>query len=250
MRFETDSVGGVTFVRADVKQTSRWIIEELARGKAGINVRLANAYNVALASKSQSYAAVLGDARGVNLPDGSPIAWALRLRRSAPRARQVRGPSLFRSTLESTQDGALSHFLLGSTEEVLEALSHNVSTRYEGVRIVGRYSPPYADIDDDYVNKCAQLVREAGPDILWLGLGTPKQDILGTRLAYVLDIPIVNVGAAFDFVAGTVVEAPAWLRGTGFEWMFRFAKEPRRLWKRYIFGNVRFVWASLTRWRE
>jgi N-acetylglucosaminyldiphosphoundecaprenol N-acetyl-beta-D-mannosaminyltransferase len=162
----------------------------------------------------------------------------------------VRGPSLFRATLESTRDGALSHFFLGSTDEVLEALSRNVSIQHEGVRIAGTYSPPYADIDDGYVAKCAQLVREAKPDILWLGLGTPKQDTLGTRLAYMLDIPIVNVGAAFDFVAGTVAEAPPWLRGSGFEWMFRFAKEPRRLWKRYIFGNLRFVWATLTRWRE
>lgn len=249
MRIETDSVGGVTFVRSDVERISSWLTGNLACSGAGINLRLANAYNVALASKSRFYASVMSDPRGVNLPDGTPIAWALRLRRRRPEARQVRGPSLFRATLNSTRDGVLSHFFLGSTDKVLQSLSQNIMTQYEGVRIAGAYSPPYAEIDDDYVELCARVVRDATPDILWLGLGTPKQDVLGTRLAYELDIPIVNVGAAFDFVAGSVNEAPAWLQGTGFEWIFRFAKEPRRLWKRYILGNIRFVLVTLVRWR-
>lgn len=250
MRFETDSVGGIVFVRADVEQVSRWLTRDLAFGGVGINLRLANAYNIALASKSSAYAAILADDRGINLPDGSPVAWALRIRRKRPSAEQVRGPSLFRASLESTRSGDLGHFFLGSTEQVLHSLTQNVRNQYRGVKIAGAYSPPFAEVDDQYVNLCAQIVRKADPDILWLGLGTPKQDILGTRLAHVLDIPIVNVGAAFDFVAGSVVEAPAWLRGTGLEWMYRLMKEPRRLWKRYVFGNMRFIWATMIRWRD
>jgi len=249
MRFETDSVGGVVFARADVEQVSRWLTHDLASDGVGINLRLANAYNIALASKSSSYAAILADSRGINLPDGSPVALALRIRRKRPSASQVRGPSLFRASLEVTRNSDLSHFFLGSTEQVLQSLTRNVRNQYEGVKIAGSYSPPFAEVDDDYVELCAQIVRKAEPDILWLGLGTPKQDILGTRLAHVLNIPIVNVGAAFDFVAGSVAEAPAWLQGTGMEWTYRLAKEPRRLWKRYIFGNMRFIWATMIQWR-
>lgn len=245
----TVSVGRVPFQVSDVDTATKWLLTTAVPRREGVSVRLANAYNVALASKDPSYRTMLS-ASGVNLPDGTPIVWFMRLQRGDPRPRRVRGPSLFAQTLRESQGHGTRHFFLGSTPETLQLLIKRVRDTYPEAVVAGSYSPPFAEIDSAYVADCAEKIRDSGAGLVWVGLGTPKQDLLGAALADVVEVPCVNVGAAFDFVAGTVREAPVWIQRSGFEWLFRLFLEPRRLWRRYLVGNVRFLVTAITHLRR
>lgn len=245
----TISVGRVPFQVSDIETATRWLLTTAVPRREGVSVRLANAYTVALASRDPSYLAAL-TTTGVNFPDGTPVVWFMRLHRGAPRPHRVRGPSLFTNTLRESQHHGTRHFFLGSTPEILRQLIERVHAAYPGAVVAGSYSPPFAEIDDGYVADCAEKVRDSGADLVWVGLGTPKQDQLGAALADVVDAPCVNVGAAFDFVAGTVREAPVWIQRSGFEWLFRLLSEPKRLWRRYLIGNVRFLVTAIAHVRS
>lgn len=233
-------VGDVPFGISTLDRVARWLVDVAAVDKVPINVRLANAYNVALASKDERYRRLLIE-NGINFPDGTPVVWFMNARRAGERAERVRGPSLFGRTVELGVARGTRHFLLGSTAGTLTRLREELLSRYPGAIIAGTYSPPFSPIDSRYVSECVAQIESHQPDLVWMGLGTPKQDELGTRLAAEARITTVNVGAAFDFVAGTVREAPPWVQRSGFEWLYRLASEPRRLWRRYLFGNITFI---------
>ncbi|WP_171027477.1 WecB/TagA/CpsF family glycosyltransferase [Pseudarthrobacter sp. NamE2] len=218
----------------------------LAQERVGRHVHLANAYTVALADKSAKYREVLR-APAVNFPDGKPIAWVSAMSRQSPRLTQVRGPQLFLDTFDAGRTAGLKHFLLGSTPEVLTALESNLKAKFPNILIVGTESPPFRPLVAKEIDEQDKRIQETGAHIVWVGLGTPKQDFEAERLARKLPVLAVAIGAAFDFAAGTVREAPAWMTRCGLEWVFRLCCEPRRLWKRYLFGNARFL-ASTLRW--
>lgn len=231
------TVAGVPFGVTNLSEASDWLLS-VAMRRSAVALRLANAYCVALASSDSSYRDILlGD--GVNLPDGAPVVWVLR--RRGLQADRVRGPSFFVETLDRSQGTTLSHFFLGATDETLSALRAELQDRYPEARLAGSYAPPFGELDEQFYLIAETKIRHAMPDIVWVGLGTPKQDFATYELANRTGLPCVGVGAAFDFVAGTVAEAPVWVQNSGFEWLFRLLSEPRRLWKRYLFGNTRFI---------
>lgn len=204
------------------------------------HVHLVNAYTVALASQSDIYRECLQQP-AVNLPDGKPLTWVSRIFGQNPVIRQIRGPQLFLDTFRVGQSAGIKHFLLGSTEEVLIKLRNNLLRDFPDAQIVGMESPPFRQMSTkEYSDQDDRIVR-SGAQIVWVGLGTPKQDFEARRLVETTGLLAVAVGAAFDFAAGTVREAPAWVRNAGFEWLFRLLSEPRRLWRRYLFGNVTFI---------
>ena len=244
-------VAGIPFVISSVEAATDWLLHVAAPGRIAVNVRLANAFNIALTDREASYRRLFRD-EGVNFPDGTPVVWAMRLRtrRGGSVPSRVRGPSLFVASMRKSASLSTRHFLLGSTPSTLALLESEIARRFPGVAICGSYSPPFAPIDSGYIADCAEKVRSAKPDIIWLGLGTPKQDILGSALAGATETPTVNVGAAFDYVAGTVREAPRLVQRSGFEWLYRLVMEPRRLWRRYLIGNAQFVWVVFKSWRS
>jgi N-acetylglucosaminyldiphosphoundecaprenol N-acetyl-beta-D-mannosaminyltransferase len=143
----------------------------------------------------------------------------------------------------------MKHFLLGSTDEVLALIRTNVESSYPGTLIVGAESPPFRAPTASELEEQDSRIAASDADIVWVGLGTPKQDIEVKRLAGSLPVVAVAVGAAFDFTAGTLKPAPKWVRQIGIEWSHRLVLEPRRLWKRYLFGNTRFLLAAARTWR-
>jgi N-acetylglucosaminyldiphosphoundecaprenol N-acetyl-beta-D-mannosaminyltransferase len=203
-----------------------------------------NAYTVALAHEDANYARILDDG-AINLVDGSPLAWVAKRHDPAVAEGPVRGPSLFRTVLDEGRETGLQHYFLGGSEETLDALKRSCTELYPGVQIAGCYSPPFRDLTAAEKAHMVRDVAASGADVVWIGLGTPKQDYVAAELAAALPVVTVAVGAAFDFTAGTKAEAPAWLRGSGMEWVFRLATEPRRLWRRYLFGNLRFTGLAL-----
>jgi N-acetylglucosaminyldiphosphoundecaprenol N-acetyl-beta-D-mannosaminyltransferase len=242
--FPTTNIGGIPFSETDLESATDWL-QHAASTAQPISVRLANAFCVATADADKDYRAVLAES-GVNFPDGTPVVWFMRIRRRRgariSSASRVRGPSFFSRSLEKSETSENAHFFLGSTHSTLEMLVSRVHAKHPDLQIAGYYSPPFAAVDDAFIEDCAAMVRKAGPvSVVWIGLGSPKQDYVSTRLAAALGVPCVGVGAAFDYSALTVKEAPAWVQNSGLEWLFRFAAEPRRLWRRYLLGNLRFL---------
>lgn len=205
----------------------------------GWSIRLANAYSVVVADSDTAYAQVLNGS-GRTFADGAPIEWIMR-RRSVAAAGRVRGPSFFKECLRAGQETGVRHFFLGTTEETLAALVAHVSQDYPGAKVAGTWAPPFGPVDDEFVAKALQHIGETDPHIVWVALGTPKQDFASERLAAATGSLCIGVGAAFDFVAQTKAEAPEWMQHAGVEWMFRLASEPRRLARRYLVGNAQFL---------
>jgi N-acetylglucosaminyldiphosphoundecaprenol N-acetyl-beta-D-mannosaminyltransferase len=213
-----------------------------------MDVHLCNAYTLALADKSDRFRDLLNHS-GLNLPDGKPVVWASRLlhRGKHTPMTQVRGSDLFLETFAAGNHHQVRHYLLGSTPQVLEALTNNLRHLFPGVQIVGTESPPYRELTDVEREEQIARVLESKAQLVWVGLGTPKQDVEVARLASQLPAVFVAVGAAFDFVAGSKAAAPFWMQRLGLEWMYRLMTEPRRLWRRYLFGNLRFLKAVTSR---
>ena len=213
-------------------------------------LRLTNAYTVALANERPEYFE-LCNGRGVNLADGSPVAVLIKLlsayRRTGGDPGRVRGPSLFNEVLSQGRSEGISHFFLGATESTLGKIVSRANEDLPGIRISGTFSPKFAPLDDHYLLECEAAVASTDADIIWVGLGTPKQDFVAAHLAQRTGKLCIGVGAAFDFFAVTDPEAHSVFQVLGIEWLFRLASEPRRLWKRYLIGNLKFLVAVARR---
>lgn len=231
-----------------LEQASKTIVEAAAQGKPG-DVHLVNAYCVALAEKSEPYRERLADS-WLNLPDGLPLQWVSTLRRDRPALSQVRGRDLMDRVLEDGVEVGLRHFLLGSTEETLTRLQAAVERFHPGVRIVGIQPRAPREIDLKERERHLEAIRQSDAQVIWIGLGTPAQDEEAVALASSIGAVCIGVGAAFDFIAGNQAEAPGWMRASGLEWLHRLLSEPRRLWRRYLIGNVTFIKSVAANWRR
>jgi N-acetylglucosaminyldiphosphoundecaprenol N-acetyl-beta-D-mannosaminyltransferase len=194
---------------------------------------------MALASMDSSYKELLASG-GVNLPDGKPLALFMNATQSAS-FEQVRGPSFFGQCLDRGREYGVRHFFLGGSADTLAALVSRARRIYPGIAIAGAASPPFRTLTEVERKEQDEAILASGAHIVWVGLGTPKQDFEAQRLRDALGLQVAAVGAAFDFFAGTKREAPRALRKLHLEWVFRLVSEPRRLWKRYLFGNSRFM---------
>jgi N-acetylglucosaminyldiphosphoundecaprenol N-acetyl-beta-D-mannosaminyltransferase len=233
--------GGIDLLDTNLAAAVR-SIEEAARAGRSQGLHLCNAYTLTLAAKSGDYRTMLGHEDAINLPDGTPVAWYYRLANRRRAQGPVRGPSLMKTTLETTD---LRHFLLGGTDEVLVDLERVITIRYPGAQVAGSFSPPFAEPDPEAIEDFARRIKEARAEVVWVGLGTPRQDRVIAALVGRVGAVLVGVGAAFDFISGHKTEAPVALQQTGFEWAYRLGQEPRRLWRRYLIGNTIFIGAAL-----
>ena len=219
-----------------------WAVAQGRLGHPGLAVHFCNAYNVALARSDDAYATLLRDA-DVVFSDGVPITWVGR--RAYPEVaapwERVYGPDVMRGVLDaSTADGP-RHYLLGGSEETLAVLQQRIAAEHPGAVLVGAESPPFRAATAQELAERDDRIRASGATIVWVGLGTPKQDVEVRRLASAVPVVAMAVGAAFDFLAGTKAQAPQWVQRSGLEWAFRLASEPRRLGKRYVWGNSVFA---------
>jgi N-acetylglucosaminyldiphosphoundecaprenol N-acetyl-beta-D-mannosaminyltransferase len=214
----------------------------LARERRGAAVHLCNAYTLSLARRDAVLAEAL-NAGDLNLADGAPLfELGRRLRRPRPpRDQRPRGSDVLVGTVDAGQASGLRHYLYGASESTVAALADQLLRLCPGAVVAGTESPPYQPLDASEEEQAIERIRAARPDVVWVGLGTPRQDLVVHRYREHLDVPWVAVGAAFDFVAGTRRQAPVWMRHAGLEWLHRFAAEPRRLARRYLVGNVAFL---------
>lgn len=239
----TYRIGAIPFAVMPFDQAVEEILRR-AKDGAPAAVHFANAYTIALADSDATYAELFTRPQALNFTDGMPVAWVGR-RAYAQSSRQwprVYGPDVMEAVL--ARDSAVRHYLLGSDERTLATLQTAISERFPAARVVGAQSPPFRPMTDEEITAQDQLIRDSGAHVVWVGLGTPKQDWEVSRLASELPVVAMAVGAAFDFLAGTKPQAPEWMQRTGTEWLYRLASEPRRLTKRYLWGNPRFILAA------
>ena len=175
------------------------------------------------------------------VPDGTPLVWLGR-RQGHQLRRRVYGPDLLLAFCEMSARHGYGHFFLGGKPGVAERLAESLKTRFPGLNVVGTYSPPFRELSAQEETEMEELIGRAAPDVLWVGLGAPKQErwmhVHKTRLR----VPVlVGVGAAFDIHSRERKQAPRWMREHGLEWSFRLAQEPRRLWRRYLLYGAQFI---------
>lgn len=174
-------------------------------------------------------------------PDGQPVRWALNHFHNCGLEERVYGPDTTLDICREAEKKGLSVFFYGSSEEVLEKLKDNLKQQFPDLLISGTFSPPFCSVEEIPMLDHCEMIKESGTDILFIGLGCPKQELLSAKMKKELSIPICAVGAAFDFHAGTLAQAPSWMQKHGLEWLFRLLKEPRRLFIRYFYYNSMFL---------
>ena len=174
------------------------------------------------------------------VPDGMPLVWLGRLRGHSLR-RRVYGPELMVTFCRET-GSRYRHFFYGGAPGVAEGLANSLRERFQ-IGVAGTHCPPFRDLTEEEDKALVDRVHEAAPDLLWVGLGTPKQERWMYEHRTRLRVPVLlGVGAAFDLNCGRLRQAPEWMRENGLEWLFRLLVEPRRLWKRYLVVIPRVIW--------
>jgi N-acetylglucosaminyldiphosphoundecaprenol N-acetyl-beta-D-mannosaminyltransferase len=176
------------------------------------------------------------------VPDGQPLVWALRLL-GHKRATRVYGPDLMAHyCARAATTGTPIYLYGGRSEEALGLLRERLSERFPGLRIAGGWSPPFRPLTPAEQEHVVAEIDSSGAKVVWVGTGQPKQELWMSEMRSRLRAPLlVGVGAAFDFHAGIVSQAPGWMQRNGLEWLYRLSREPRRLWRRYASQNPRFV---------
>ncbi len=176
-------------------------------------------------------------------PDGMPMVWMGRLAGHRTMGR-VYGPDLMKEMCRVSGARKLRHFFYGGANGVAVELKHRLERQFSDLLVVGTYEPPFRPLNSEEFSDLQSQVAAARPDVFWVGLSTPKQEhFMAENLSKLDTTLMIGVGAAFDFHAGRVRQAPYWVQRSGFEWMYRLCSEPKRLWRRYLSNNPRFVWA-------
>ncbi len=181
---------------------------------------------------------------GLAVADGMSMVWLARYH-GFDLERRVYGPEFMLKFSEATVSKSIRHFFYGGAKGVAQSLAENMQQRFPGLIVAGLYSPPFRPLTEDEEKEVAKKIKDAQADILWVGLGAPKQEKWMYAHTY-LDVPVMaGVGAAFDLNTGRLKQAPGWMQENGLEWLFRLYAEPRRLWRRYLLLGPKFVFYVL-----
>ena len=236
----TAEVLGVPLALTDYDQTLDWIDGAVASGHRGYVCVAATHTVMATQDDPALRAAVLS--ADFTVPDGQPLVWALKALGHDVSDR-VYGPDLMeQACARAARTGQRFYLYGGRNPGALAQLARSLRLRYPGLRIVGGQAPPFRELTDAEEESVAADIKRSGADVVWVGLGVPKQEKWMARMRHRVSASVlIGVGAAFDFHAGLIPQAPGWMQRAGLEWLFRLAQEPRRLWRRYLRYNPRFV---------
>ena len=175
------------------------------------------------------------------VPDGQPVRWALRWRHGVRLADRVRGVDFMLALCQRAEAEGVPIFLYGSHSRILEPLAANLLRQYPRLEIAGRKPSAFRVVSDVERRAIAQEIRDSGAQLVFAGLGCPRQEIWAYENLAMLGMPVIGIGSAFDSNAGAIPAPPRWMQRHGLEWLFRFGHEPRRLWKRYLLLNPLYL---------
>jgi N-acetylglucosaminyldiphosphoundecaprenol N-acetyl-beta-D-mannosaminyltransferase len=198
-------------------------------------------HGVCEAQSDPAFRSILNHAL-LNTPDGMPIVWIGR-NAGFREMDRVYGPDLLLEVCAASETAGWRHFFYGGGPGTAESLAAILQTRFPRLKIVGTHTPPFRPLTPTELQELQAQVSVARPDIIWVGLSTPKQELFMSSTLDGLDVPVmIGIGAAFDLISGKVRQSPRWIQRSGFEWLFRLIQEPRRLGKRYLKNNPLFIW--------
>lgn len=246
------NVLGVGIHALDLSKATDLILAAINQEHKGY-VCVTGVHGVMEARRDAAFRKVLREAFLVT-PDGMPTVWLGRMQ-GQPQMKRVYGPDLMLDICaRSTGPGGIRHFFYGGKPGVADQLAANLQARYPGLNVAGTHTPPFRPLQAPELADLARVLEKASPDIIWVGLSTPKQEKF--MAAYINKLPckiMIGVGAAFDIHTGHINDAPNWVKKAGMQWAHRLQQEPRRLWRRYLLNNLTFVAAlglQLTRIRS
>jgi exopolysaccharide biosynthesis WecB/TagA/CpsF family protein len=182
------------------------------------------------------------------VPDGQPVRWALNLLCGTRLSDRVYGPDLMLAVCRGAAERGLGVFLFGSTQETLDLLAGRLAERFGKLRIVGKQASRFRPATEEERAQDVKNIRDSGADVVFVGLGCPRQETWVFENKNELSRPALAVGAAFDFHSGNLAQAPRWMSRRGLEWLFRVGHEPRRLWRRYLLLNPLYVTLVGAQW--
>lgn len=230
-----------TTMRGAIDTVSSWI-EGKERGKM---VTFTTAHMLVEAIRNPGFCKILNQS-DLNCPDGMPLVWLGR-HRDVSEIRQVCGPEFMPAFCEATALKKWRHFFYGGADGVAEMAAARIQERSPGMEIAGTYCPPFRSLSPEEDEEIVRLINASKPDVVWVGLGCPKQENWIAQHRNRLDARVLlAVGLAFDISAGLRKRAPVVMRRAGVEWIYRLCQEPRRLWKRYLVGNSIFLYRALS----
>lgn len=238
----TNRILGVNIAVTNMQDTVNLIVSQIDNLK-GKFICLSNVHTTVMSDKDEEYRKIQ-NAAFLALPDGSPLALVQRLR-GYKGAEQVAGPDLMPELWKATENTHISHYFYGSTQETVHALERKLKAQYPGLKIAGMEAPPFRPLTKEEDEQAVRRINESGAVIVWVGLGAPKQERWMYEHQDKINALMLGVGAGFDFHAGTVKRAPSWMRNHYMEWLYRLIQDPRRLWKRYVETNGKFVLLSI-----
>ena len=180
------------------------------------------------------------------IPDGGPLS-SLGRKRGFLEMERVTGPSYMEEILKISEKQGYTHYFYGSTEETLEKMQMNLRERYPDLKIAGVYSPPFRTLTEEEDLEVIEKINQSKADFVWIGLGAPKQEYWMAAHQGKIQGFMVGVGAGFDYLAGNINRAPAWMQKCNLEWLYRLVQDPKRLFKRYIETNTKFIWHACIR---
>ena len=218
----------ISFTRDNIKRLS------------GDYMCVSNVHTTVMSYEDPAYCAVQNGGI-MAIPDGGPLSSVGRKRGFGNMARTT-GPSYLEEVLKISAENGWSHYFYGSTEETLEKLRGILQKKYPDVSIAGMYSPPFRPLTEEEDEAIVAQINASGADFVWVGLGAPKQENWMAALQGRVHGLMVGVGAAFDYMAGNIQRAPQWMQNCNLEWLYRLLQDPKRLFKRYLVTNTKFIW--------
>ena len=239
-RFKRFNVLGVPVVAVQIPQVVAQMRHWIDCREPGNFVALTGMHGIIEAQRDPHFKRALHSA-ALAVPDGTPLVWLGRLRGHAMK-RRVYGPDLMLEFCRETAGSGYRHYFYGGAPGVAQDLARNLKERFGELEVAGTFTPPFRELTEAEKHEVRERINQAGADVLWVGLSTPKQEAWMFEHRASLNVPVMlGVGAAFDFHTGRVRQAPCWFREHGLEWSWRLLSEPRRLWRRYLFGGAQFV---------
>ena len=237
----TDDILGVNIAVTNMEQTIDNIAKNIENWR-GEYICVSNVHTTVMAHDDITYRSIQNEAV-MALPDGGPLSHYSRSRGNNT-AMRVTGPDLMHEVLKISCDRGWRHFFYGSDEKTLYRLKEAIEREYSGALISGMISPPYRALTDDEDKDYVRKINEAKPDFVWVGLGAPKQEIWMYEHRHRINAIMIGVGAAFDYESGNIKRAPLWMQRSNLEWLYRLVQQPRRLFGRYFFTNIRYLWLT------
>lgn len=229
---------GVNINVTNMMETVLYIDKNLDKLK-GKYICVSNVHTTVMSYEDKTYKNIQNDA-ALRLADGGPLSLVSR-KKGFKDAQRVTGPDLMEEIFKLSEKKGYKHYFYGSTKETLNSLKKNLNIRYPKLKVMGMYSPPFRQIKEEEDEEIIFNINNSNADFVWIGLGAPKQEIWMKNHENKINGLMIGVGAGFNYCAGNLKRAPRWMQRLNLEWLYRLLQDPKRLFKRYVRTNLKFI---------